>query len=180
VRFFFGLVLGVVIGIGGSIYFFSTGGGDYVVASSPRVLRLEEDLRRVVAEREQVVGKLEEATLLIEQMAAKFTDLERRFQSLESATSHPAQEGVQPEKHDESTEGRDHTKESEADHTHQPQPQESPEAEQLDPTDGHGQETAPTESAVDQQGETTESTGDEGVPPKTPEGEQSGSAEGPS
>lgn len=91
-RFFFGLLLGAVLGVAGTTYFFSTGGGDYMMATSPRVSRLEQELRRVAAEREQVVKKLEEATRLIEQMSARFTDLERRFQTLEETGARVAPE----------------------------------------------------------------------------------------
>jgi hypothetical protein len=100
-RFVFGLLVGVIIGAVGTTYFFSTGGGDHLVATSPRVLRLEEDLRRVTQEREQVARKLEDTTVLIEKMTTKFADLERRFQALEGTTRKPATEGTREEQHGE-------------------------------------------------------------------------------
>ena len=91
-RFLFGLLFGAIAGVAGTTYFFSTSGGDYLLVSSQRVLRLEEDLRRTVQEREQVGKKLDDAAALIEKMAAKFTDLEQRFQRLEEANQKPTTE----------------------------------------------------------------------------------------
>jgi len=97
-RFFFGLLVGVIVGTVGTTYFFSTGGGDHLVAASPRVLRLEEDLRRVTQERELIAKKLEDTAALMEKITARFTDLERRFQTLESATRKSATEGTHEER----------------------------------------------------------------------------------
>lgn len=97
-RFLFGLLLGAIVGAVGTAYFFSTGGGDHLVAASPRVLRLEEDLRRVTQEREQIAKRLEDTAVLMEKMTARFTDLERRFQSLESTTRKSATEGTHEER----------------------------------------------------------------------------------
>lgn len=96
-RFFFGLLVGMLVGVGGTAYFFSSGGGDHLIAMSPRVLHLEDDLRRVSQEREQLVKRLEETTVRIEKMGEKFTDLERRFQTLESASRKPVTEGTHEE-----------------------------------------------------------------------------------
>jgi len=93
-RFFFGLLLGAMVGIGGTAYFFSAGGGDYLLASRRRGRHLEEDLRRVGQEREQLAKKLEETTALVEKTTEKFTDLERRFQTLESMIHKPTAEGT--------------------------------------------------------------------------------------
>lgn len=96
-RFLFGLLIGAILGVGGTTYFFSSGGGDYLLASSQRVLRLEEDLRRADQERGAVAKKLEETTALLEKMEGKFTELERRFQTVESA-SPPSASATTPEK----------------------------------------------------------------------------------
>ncbi len=93
-RFLFGFLLGVIVGAVGTTYFFSSGGGDQLVAASPRVLRLEEDLRRVTQEREQIAKRLEDTAALMEKMTTRFTDLEHRFQTLENATRKPATEGT--------------------------------------------------------------------------------------
>lgn len=92
IRFLFGLLVGAIAGVAGTTYLFSTSGGDYLLLSSQRVSRLEEDLRRTVQEREQVVKKLDDAAALSEKMAAKFNDLEQRFQKLEAASQKPATE----------------------------------------------------------------------------------------
>jgi len=86
-RFLFGLLIGAIVGVAGTAYFFSMGGGDYLLVSSPRVNRLEHDLQQVTQEREQVAKKLEETTTVVEKMTTRFTDLERRFHTLE-ALSH--------------------------------------------------------------------------------------------
>ena len=92
-RFLFGLLVGAIVGVAGTAYFFSMGGGDYLLVSSMRVNRLEHDLQRVTQEREQVVKKLEETTAMVEKMATKFTELERRFQTLETL---PRKAGEEP------------------------------------------------------------------------------------
>lgn len=84
-RFLFGLLVGVIIGVGGTGYFFSTaGGGDYLLASSRRVQKLEQDLQRVGQERDLVSQKLEDATKRIQDMANRFDELEHRFNALET------------------------------------------------------------------------------------------------
>jgi len=88
-RFLIGLLLGVIVGAGGTAYFFSTGGGDHLISTSPRVRHLEEDLRRVSQEREQIEKKLAETTARIEKMTAAFSDLERRLQKLENVGQKP-------------------------------------------------------------------------------------------
>jgi hypothetical protein len=100
-RFLFGLLVGAIVGAVGTTYFFSTGGGDHVVAMSPRVLRLEEDLRRVTQEREQLTKKLEDTTVLVDKMTTKFIDLEHRLQALEGTARKSPTEGTHEEQHGE-------------------------------------------------------------------------------
>jgi hypothetical protein len=86
-RFLFGLLVGVILGAGGTGYFFSTaGGGDYLLASSQRVQKLEQDLQHVSQERDLVTKKLEDTTNRVQEMAMKFSELERRFRTLEEAS----------------------------------------------------------------------------------------------
>ncbi len=86
-RFLFGLLVGVILGAGGTGYFFSTaGGGDYLLASSQRVQKLEQDLQHVSQERDFVTKKLEDTTNRVQEMASKFTELERRFRALEETS----------------------------------------------------------------------------------------------
>lgn len=96
-RFLFGLLVGAIVGAVGTTYFFSSGGGDHLVATSPRVLRLEEDLRRVTQEREQIAKKLEDTAALVDKLTAKFSDLEHRFQTLEGAVRKSPTEGTPEE-----------------------------------------------------------------------------------
>ena len=45
-RFLIGLLLGMLVGIGGTAFFLTTGkGGDYLIGSSPRVLEMEARLK---------------------------------------------------------------------------------------------------------------------------------------
>lgn len=90
-RFLFGFLVGVIVGAGGTGYFFSTaGGGDYLLASSQRVQKLEQDLQRVSQERDSMIKKLEDTTNHIQTMAGKFDELERRFRALEESFGKPA------------------------------------------------------------------------------------------
>jgi hypothetical protein len=100
-RFLFGLLIGAIIGAVGTTYFFSTGGGDHLVATSPRVLHLEEDLRRVTQEREQIAKKLEDTAALVDKLTTKFSDLEHRFQTLEGAAHKSTTEGTHEGQHGE-------------------------------------------------------------------------------
>jgi hypothetical protein len=77
-RFLIGLLIGTIVGVVGTAYFFSTGGGDYLIASSPRVRHLEEALNRANQELERMAKKLEEAAATIEKVSAKFAELERQ------------------------------------------------------------------------------------------------------
>jgi hypothetical protein len=88
--------VGVIVGAGGTGYFFSiAGGGDYLLASSQRVQKLEQDLQRVSQERDSVTKKLEDATNHIQTMAGKFDELERRFRALEESVSRMTKEELE-------------------------------------------------------------------------------------
>lgn len=89
IRIFIGLLLGIIIGAIATAYFFSTGGGDYFVASSPRVRHLEEALNRADQQQERLAKKLEDAAAVIEKISTKFTDLEQRFQTLQPSLAKP-------------------------------------------------------------------------------------------
>jgi peptidoglycan hydrolase CwlO-like protein len=92
-RFLFGFVVGLIVGTGGTGYFFSTaGGGDYLLSSSQRVQKLEQDLQRVSQERDSVTKRLEDTTNRIQTMAGRFDELERRFRALEESIAHVAKE----------------------------------------------------------------------------------------
>ncbi|MBI3245770.1 MAG: hypothetical protein HYZ50_04595 [Deltaproteobacteria bacterium] len=99
-RFFFGLLIGLLIGTGGTGYFFSTaGGGDYLLASSRRVQKLEQELQQVSQERDLATKQLETTAARVQEMANKFDELERRFRALEEAnpkTAPPASARQEP------------------------------------------------------------------------------------
>ena len=96
-RFVLGLLLGIILGSGGTAYFFSVaGGGDYLLTSSQRVSKLEQELQRVSQERDFVTKKLEDTTNRVQEMANKFETLERRFRAIEETT--PKAPGAEKEK----------------------------------------------------------------------------------
>lgn len=81
-RFLFGLLLGMIIGGAATAFFLSSGGGDYLIATSPRMRQLEEDLRKSDQEREYMVKRLEDFAALMEKMEVKFVELEKRFETV--------------------------------------------------------------------------------------------------
>jgi uncharacterized protein YlxW (UPF0749 family) len=81
-RFLFGLLLGTLIGGAATAYFLSSGGSDYLIATSPRVRQLEEDLRDSNQERQYMVKKLEDSAALVERLEARFVELEKRFENV--------------------------------------------------------------------------------------------------
>ena len=100
-RFLFGLLLGIVIGGAATAFFLSSGGGDYLIATSPRVGQLEEDLRKSDQERQYLAKKLEDFAALMEKMEARFVDLEKRFETVleesrKNAEESPAAEQSEP------------------------------------------------------------------------------------
>ncbi len=78
-RFLFGLLLGTVIGGAPTAYFLSSGGSDYLIATSPRVHQFEEDLRDSNQERQYMAKRLEDFAALMERLEARFVELEKRF-----------------------------------------------------------------------------------------------------
>ena len=89
-RFILGLLIGIIFGSAGTAYFFSVaGGGDYLLTSSQRVYKLEQDLQRVSQERDFVTKKLEDTTNRVQEMAGKFEELERRFRTVEESSQKP-------------------------------------------------------------------------------------------
>jgi chromosome segregation ATPase len=102
--------VGVIIGAGGTGYFFSmAGGGDYLLASSQRVQKLEQDLQRVSQERDFVTKKLEDTTNRVQEMASKFSELERRFRALEETSSKALEKPSEPEHEEKEQSGSPNT-----------------------------------------------------------------------
>ena len=81
-RFLFGFLLGIIIGSAATAFFLSSGGGDYLIATSPRVRQLEEDLRKSEQEGQYMAKRLEDFAALMEKMEAKFVELEKRFENI--------------------------------------------------------------------------------------------------
>ena len=101
-RFVLGLLLGIILGSGGTAYFFSVaGGGDYLLTSSQRVSKLEQELQRVSQERDFVTKKLEDTTNRVQEMANKFETLERRFHTIEETA--PKAPGAELKEKDQSS-----------------------------------------------------------------------------
>jgi uncharacterized coiled-coil protein SlyX len=78
IRFLLGIVVGIIV----TIYFFHTESGEYLLSSSTKVRHLEEKLQHADEQQNNLAKKLEEATAVIEKMATQFTALEQRFQAL--------------------------------------------------------------------------------------------------
>jgi uncharacterized coiled-coil protein SlyX len=85
-------LLGVLVGIVATVYFFHTGGGDYFIASSTKVRILEAQLQIADQKQDQLAKKLEESTAVIEKMTTQFTALEQRFQALNPSATKPLAE----------------------------------------------------------------------------------------
>lgn len=82
-RFIIGLLLGLLIGIGGTAAFLITaGGGDYLIVSSPRVRELEASLKNVDQDRQWLRSRLEEANDALAKLESRFSSLAARFESM--------------------------------------------------------------------------------------------------
>jgi len=82
-------LIGVFAGVVGTVYFFTHGGADYFVFSSPKVRHLEEQVQLADQQQEKLAKKLEAATAVIEKMTNQFTALEQRFQALNIPSEQP-------------------------------------------------------------------------------------------
>jgi hypothetical protein len=84
-KFVMGLLLGLILGIGGTAAFLiSAQGGDYLVATSPRVRDLESSLRQADQEREWLRGQLRDANDVLTKLESRFVALATRFDDLGS------------------------------------------------------------------------------------------------
>src|SRR5215471_5141779 len=82
-RFFIGLLLGILIGIGGTTAFLiSAGGGDYFVSASPRVRELESSLKNSDQDREWLRRRLGEADEAMARLESRFVGLSNRFDAI--------------------------------------------------------------------------------------------------
>ncbi|MEW6268282.1 MAG: hypothetical protein AB1689_03170, partial [Thermodesulfobacteriota bacterium] len=82
-RFIIGLLLGLLLGIGGTAAFLITaGGGDYLVVSSPRVRELEAALKNVDQDRQWLRERLDEANDALAKLESRFSGLAARFEAM--------------------------------------------------------------------------------------------------
>ena len=82
-RFIIGLLLGLLIGIGGTAAFLITaGGGDYLIVASPRVKELEGALKNVDQDRQWLRSRLAEANDSLAKLESRFSGLAARFESM--------------------------------------------------------------------------------------------------
>lgn len=85
-RFIIGLLLGLLLGIGGTAAFLITaGGGDYLIVSSPRVRELEASLKNVDQDRQWLRTRLDEANESLAKLESRFSGLAARFESMAGA-----------------------------------------------------------------------------------------------
>lgn len=84
-KFIIGLLLGLILGIGGTAAFLiSAGGGDYLVSTSPRVRELETSLKQADQEREWLRGQLRDSNEILVKLESRFVALATRFEDLGS------------------------------------------------------------------------------------------------
>ncbi len=82
IRFLFALLLGFVLGVGGTMYLVHSGAGDFVIKRTEAVQDLERRLREVELQRDQLGRQLEDVVARSGRMEAGFAELERRFREL--------------------------------------------------------------------------------------------------
>ena len=97
VRIFIGLLLGFILGVGGTIQYLSSGHGNLQLMTTPQVHQLEAQVKQGNEQIEQLTKKLEAAANAMEETAAKFSALEHRVEALRppsdpSTTKPPAEE----------------------------------------------------------------------------------------
>jgi len=95
-RFIIGLLLGLLLGIGGTAAFLITaGGGDYLIVASPRVRELEGSLKNVDQDRQWLRTRLEESNEALAKLESRFSGLAARFEGM-AAGAGSASPGASP------------------------------------------------------------------------------------
>src|SRR5262245_6557582 len=82
-RFLFALLLGFVLGVGGTMYLIQSGAGDFVIKRTEAVQDLEKRLREVELQRDQLGRQLDDVVARSSRMETSFSELERRFHDLQ-------------------------------------------------------------------------------------------------
>ena len=101
-KFIMGLLLGLILGIGGTAAFLiSAQGGDYLVVTSPRVRELEASLKQADQERTWLREQVKSAADVAMKLESRFVSLATRFEELgvrmiesSQARSAPAAQGA--------------------------------------------------------------------------------------
>jgi hypothetical protein len=107
-RVLVGFLLGFILGVAGTVFMVTTGMGNYLIATNPRVQELESKIRELEDQRTFMVRRLEDVAKVTEKMATRFEELQDRFATLERGrpaepstppASEPAREAAPPPAH---------------------------------------------------------------------------------
>ena len=82
-RFLFALILGVLIGAGATVYLIQSDAGNLLVRRTEVVQDLQRRLAGVEQQRDQLNRQLEDVVARACRMEQAFTELERRFRTLD-------------------------------------------------------------------------------------------------
>jgi hypothetical protein len=88
-RFLFALLLGVLLGAVGMGWLLQSGAGDFFIRRTEAVQDLERRLADAERQRDQVSRQLEDVVARATRMEQSFSDLERRFRTLEGSGARP-------------------------------------------------------------------------------------------
>lgn len=92
-RFLFALLLGLLIGAGGTVYVLQSDAGNLLVGRTEVVQDLERRLHEIEQQRDQLSRQLESVTTRAERMEQAFGELERRFRGMADERPAPAPPG---------------------------------------------------------------------------------------
>jgi uncharacterized protein (DUF3084 family) len=82
IRFLFALVLGILLGAGGTMYLVESDAGNLLVRRTDVVQDLERRLHEMELQRDQLGRQLESVEARSARMEQAFTDLEHRFRDM--------------------------------------------------------------------------------------------------
>ena len=86
-QFLFALMLGVLIGAGGSVYLIQSDAGNLLVRRTEVVQDLQRRLDGAEEQRNQLAKQLEDVVSRAGRMEQAFNDLERRFRAMDAERS---------------------------------------------------------------------------------------------
>ena len=89
IRFLTGMLVGVFLGAGATIYFIGSGTADLLLARAQPVQELERKLRDAEQQRDTLSRQLEDLNARAARMEQSFAELERRFGDIKRATPPP-------------------------------------------------------------------------------------------